>query len=58
MGSNRILTSRGRFVRRQVREAGVHNHKNILVKKWKTFKGDNRSKIYKQQFEINLASCL
>jgi hypothetical protein len=26
--------------------------------KWKTFKGDNRLKIYKRQFGINLASCL
>jgi hypothetical protein len=31
--SQGIPTSRGWFVGRQERETGVHNHKNILVKK-------------------------
>jgi hypothetical protein len=39
IGSNSILTSRGWFVGRPEREAGVHDHKNISVKN-----NDKRSK--------------
>jgi hypothetical protein len=45
---NSILTSRGWFVGRQEREAGVHDHNNILVKKQRQrFKMDTTAKIYK-----------
>jgi hypothetical protein len=47
-----ILTSRGWFVGRQEREAGVHNHKNSLGKKQlKTFNTNKASKIYKIEIE-------
>jgi hypothetical protein len=53
--SNGILASSGWFVGGQEREAGVHNHKNILVKRQsKMFKANKISKIYKCQFENNL----
>jgi hypothetical protein len=52
MGSNRILTSRGRFVRRQVREAGVHNHKNILVKNGKRSKETTAQKSTDASLEL------
>jgi hypothetical protein len=44
-GSKGILSGRGWFVGRQEREAGVHNHKNILLKKQlKTFNHEQNIK--------------
>jgi hypothetical protein len=55
--SNGILTSRDWFVGRQERKAGVHNHKDLLVKKQlQQFYVNKISKIYKRQFEKNCFS--
>jgi hypothetical protein len=54
-GSNSILTSRGWFGGCQEGEAGVHNHKNISVKRQlRMFKLNKVSKIYKRHREKTL----